>query len=180
MMRLQTAQLAIVALAAIGMIWTSTAQAAGFDPGATSIYGNNPPTAPGKPTVPGQSGQTIDTRGDVKVFKPTYQQYYAKNLTTTWTIRVDSIGNYPVKGVSVDILHMRMSKTNLDEREEEWIHVDFGDMAPGATKSTTVTCQEKADRLPCYGVAVWLKAALDRDDSNNWTSGALFNAIKVP
>jgi hypothetical protein len=177
MMYLRTARVAMVALTALGMIWASTAQAAGHE---ISVYSHYPqhldnPTTP----LPGQTGQTIDTRGDVKVSKPTRVQYYAKNLTTTWTIRVDSIGNYPVKDVSVDILHTRMNKVNMDEREEEWIHVDFGDMAPGAVKTTTVTCQEKADRLPCHGVAVWLNA-LDRDDSNNWTSGALFDAIKKP
>jgi hypothetical protein len=191
MMYFRTARAAMVALTAIGMIFTTAAHAAPVDGPATSVYGKNSPTDPGSPTRPGQTGTTVnlgtptvpsvpgpglDTRGDVKVLKPTYVQYYAKNLTTVWTIRADSIGNYPVKDVSVDILHTRINPKNGHDREEEWIHVDFGDMAPGAVKTTTVTCQEKADRLPCHGVAVWLNA-LDRDHSNDWTSGGLFNVI---
>ena len=42
MMHLRTARVAMVALTALGMIFSTTAHAAGFETGTTSVYGKNP------------------------------------------------------------------------------------------------------------------------------------------
>jgi hypothetical protein len=136
----------MVALTAIGMIWTTAAHAAPLDGNPTSVYGNNNPQLPGTPTVPGYSGPGLDTRGDVEV---TFLTVKDKDGTVTWTFRVKNISVYPAKNVKVGS-QIDWAWPGFVNQVGEVHWYDLHDIAPGASETYTVTCVPKPNRPPCY------------------------------
>jgi hypothetical protein len=177
----------MVALTAIGMIWTTTAHAAPVEPGPISVHGNSKPTDPGNPTVPGQtgmgvgsgnltvpgySGPGVEIRPDIEV---SYVQTFRLGNTATYAFRIKNIGRGTAKSVTLhsEALHEASHFETLPL-------MPLGEMAPGSEKNITVTCTAKPGQTPCLiaWVYAWLgqneatKYGNDENPQNNWKHSA--------
>jgi hypothetical protein len=158
----------MVALTAIGMIWTTTAHAAPIDGGVTAVYGNSNPTDPGRPTVPGYSGPGLEVRPDIEV---TAVQTFRLGKVANYAFRIRNIGPGKAKSVT---LHPEVSHDATSPAPYPLI--PLGEMAPGAEKNIIITCTAQPGESPCLlaWVYAWLgdteatRYGNDSNTSNNW------------
>lgn len=169
MMHLRTARVAMVALTAIGMIWTTTAHAAAYETGATNLYSTQPP-GPTSPQYPTSPGPAVLVPADMKV---TFVKSIKQDSVITYTFRVENAGLGTARQVLVRKSLNRFENPGAQETEstdEYW-----GDVAPGVAKNVVFSCAPKAGHPPCYqaSVTAFLGNAYvnDADTTNNWALG---------
>jgi hypothetical protein len=170
-MRLPLARTALMALTAIGMIWTTTAHAAPFDNDTAAVYGN-PVTDPGHPTVPGTSGQPIQFLPDLKT---TDEGDKTVSGVVTWTFRVENLG--PVTAHNVWV--RRWYNVWVQEvgtghyKDVSVVSANLGDMAPGTKKDVQIVC------IPSAGQTCHMSSAqallngqyhADANPKNDWAA----------
>lgn len=150
---LQTARVAMVALTAIGMIWTSTAHAAPTDSSKTIVYGNNPPTAPGTPTVPGYNGPGLAQKADIKItYTGTlHSDYGAQGGRWYVEFTVENLGPGTAGSVKV---HTEIAR--VQEESVAGPIYPLGAMGSGAKKKVLVECWDKPGQQPC--LMIWAEA----------------------
>jgi hypothetical protein len=142
-MYFRTARAAMVALTAIGMIFTTAAHAAPVDGPATSVYGNTGPINSVTTSVHSPAGVNLQISSDVKV---TYFSKVIRNGSIEWTYKVENIG----AGVAPEVgLQMMVRRNNGVVLGKEAAWRALGDLAPGVARYATITCKAEVALPAC-------------------------------
>jgi hypothetical protein len=178
MMHLRTARLAMVALTALGMIFTTTAHASSRDNIASDAFASQPVQTLGRP-MPGNSGPPLRVLNDVKV---TLAKVTTRYDVIAFTFTVENSGPGLAKDVGITRSTVRTNNSGATEYESS--SESLGSIAPGARKTLTYVCAQKAGRLPCHSSSVSIyfgpdgTFGSDVDLSNNQATGLAASAVK--
>jgi hypothetical protein len=164
MLRLQMMRSAMVALTAIGMIWTTTAHAAGYESSATTVYNGNPITDPGNPTVPGGPPLPLDTRADIQV---TFVSLQKNGPTYSWKYLIENISAFPAEEIRITGRVDRKDPNSNNVVHDPDVSFYTGPMGPHEARTATITCKPKPGLPACWssGVNAW-NYFLYEDDHN--------------
>jgi hypothetical protein len=160
MHRMRAARAALVALSALGMIWTTPALAATYDVSPSSTYAkvdpNTPPTHPNIP-VPGPTLQAGPADLDVN-----YLSVSGGNGSYQWTYEVKNLGGGTAYNTKVMTNYLR--NNYMGDIQSNIEYVTLGSIGPGASKTVVVSCAPKWGEPPCASSSA--KASTTTADSN--------------
>jgi len=171
MNRLQAARAAMVALSALGMIWTSTpALAANYGTAGSTAYvleGPNEPTT--TPNVPGGGTIYQAKPADLDV---TYLSQAGSNGSFQWTYEVKNVGQ--VTASNVTVMKNAVRNDFHGHIESDIAYETLGTIAAGAKKNVVVSCAPKFQQPPCSASSVSMAPANnDPNPGNDWDTSPI-------